>query len=80
MFSELCGSNTFALRLSTLYLVPCAVCQMYMYLLVTYGLAAEKRDLRTYANSEDPDQSVHTHSLVRIFAVCLHNIGTLLKI
>ena len=33
-----------------------------------YGPAAEKRDLRTYANSEDPDQPVHSRSLVRIFA------------
>ena len=45
-----------------------------------YGSVAEKRDLRTYANSEDPDQTVHLRSLVRIFTVCLHNIGTLLKI
>ena len=44
-----------------------------------YGPAAEKRDLRTYANSENPDQPAHLRSLVRIFAVRLHNIGTLLK-
>ena len=43
-------------------------------------MAAEKRDLRTYANSEDPDQTAHPRSLVRTFAVRLHNIGTLLKI
>ena len=43
----------------------------------TYGSAAEKRDLRTYANSKYPDQTAH---LVRIFAVRLHNIGCLLKI
>ena len=49
-------------------------------LLFTYGPAAEKKDLRTYANSKDPDQPVHLCSLVRIFAVHLHTIGTLLKI
>ena len=40
----------------------------------------EKRDLRTYANSEDPDQPAHLRGLVRIFAIRLHNIGTLLKL
>ena len=40
----------------------------------------EKRDLRTYANSEDPDQPAHLRSLVRIFAIRLHNIGILLKL
>ena len=44
-----------------------------MYVLNVYeiGPAAEKRDLRTYANSEDPDQTVHPRSLVKIFAVRL---------
>ena len=42
--------------------------------------AAEKRDLRTHANSKDADQSAHPHSLDRIFAVRLHNSGTVLKI
>ena len=41
---------------------------------------AVKRDLRTYVNSENPDQPVHARSLVRIFAAHLHNIGTLMKI
>ena len=36
---------------------------------------AEKRDLRPYANSEDPDQTAHQCSLVSIFAVRLHNKG-----
>ena len=55
-----------------------------------FGPAAEKRDLSTYANSEDsihstytnskdPDQPVHPRSLVRIFGLHLHSIGTLLK-
>ena len=42
-------------------------------------MAVEKRDLRTYANSEDPDHLAHPHSLVGIFAVSLHNIETLLN-
>ena len=42
--------------------------------------AAGKRDLKTYAKSKDPDQTVHPRSLVRIFAVRPHNMGTLLKI
>ena len=37
-------------------------------------------DPRTYANSEDPDQTALPRSLVRILAVRLHNIGTLMKI
>ena len=45
-----------------------------------FGLATEKRDLRTYANSEDPDQPAHPLSLGGFFAVPLHNIWTLLKI
>ena len=44
------------------------------------GLATEKRDLRTYANSEDPDQPAHPLNLGGFFAVPLHNIWTLLKI
>ena len=44
------------------------------------GLAAEKKGLRTYANIVDPDQTAHPRSLVRIFAVRLHSIVTLLKI
>ena len=40
------------------------------------GLAAEKRGLRTNANSEDPDQPAHPRSLSRFFAVLLHNMGT----
>ena len=44
-----------------------------------YWPAAEKRGLRTNANSVDPDQPALQCSLVRIFSVCLHNIGTVLK-
>ena len=47
--------------------------------ILIYGPAAEKRDLRTFGNSEDPDQPAHARSLVRIFAVHLHNRWTLLK-
>ena len=46
----------------------------------TFGPAAEKRDLRSYTNSEDQEQPAHPRSLVWISAVRLHNIGTLLKI
>ena len=45
-----------------------------------YWPTAEKKDLRTYANSEDPDQPALSRSLARIFVVRLHNIGTLSKI
>ena len=48
--------------------------------LLNVGWRLRKRGLRTYANSEDPDQTAHPRSLVRIFAVRLHSIGTLLKI
>ena len=41
---------------------------------------AEKRDHRTYAESEDPDQPAHPRSLVRSFTVRLNNIGIVLKI
>ena len=44
--------------------------------LFTFGLSAEKRDLIAYANNEDPDQPAHQRSLVTIFVVRLHNIGT----
>ena len=40
-----------------------------------FGPAAEKRDLRTYANSEDPVQTAHPRSLDWIFAVRLYSIG-----
>ena len=43
------------------------------------GPMAEKWDLRTYANTEDPDQPAHPRSLVRIIVVRLHNIGIFLK-
>ena len=46
----------------------------------TFVQAAEKIDIRTYANSKDPDHPAHPRSPVRVFAVRLHNIGTLLKI
>ena len=36
------------------------------------GPVAEKRDLRTYANSEDPVQPGHPRRLVRFFAVRLY--------
>ena len=39
--------------------------------------AVVKRDLRTYVNSEDRDQTAHPRSLVSIFAVYLHIIGTM---
>ena len=42
--------------------------------------AAVERDLRTYANSGDPDQTAHSRSLVWIFAVSLHNIVIYLDI
>ena len=45
-----------------------------------YGPSAEKRDLLTDANSEEPNKPAHSRSLVRIFAVRLHNTGALLKI
>ena len=44
------------------------------------GPAAEERDLRTYTNSNDPDQPAHARSLVRIIAIRHHNIEALLKI
>ena len=48
--------------------------------LVFYGLANKKRELRTFANSEGPDQPAHPRSLIRTFALRLHNIGRLLKV
>ena len=45
-----------------------------------FGPLGEKRDLRTYANSKDPNQPAFPISPIRILAVHLHNIGTLLKI
>ena len=41
----------------------------------TFVQAAEKLDIRTYANSKDPDHPAHPRSPVRVFAVRLHNIG-----
>ena len=52
----------------------------FLTLRLIFGPMAEKRKLRTYANSEDPDQTAHPRSLVRIFAADLPNIETLLKI
>ena len=56
------------------------VCVVYVQFAVHLGSVAEKRELITYANSKDPDQPAHPRRLVRIFAVRLHNEGTLLKI
>ena len=68
-------------------LCPCALslylalCQHKIIILnVIYGPAAVKKDIGTYANSEDPDQPAHPRSLVRIFTVRLHNIWTVLRI
>ena len=47
---------------------------VYGIYILTYWPVAEKMDLRTYANSEDPDQPAHPQRLIRIFAVRPHNI------
>ena len=39
------------------------------------GPSAEKRALRTYSNSKNPDQPAQPRSLVRIFSVRLHITG-----
>ena len=46
---------------------------------IIFGPGLRKRNLRTYANSEYTDQPAHPRSPIRIFAVHLHNIGTLSK-
>ena len=49
------------------------------YLIVTVLLnwfVAERKDIRTSANCKDTDRPAHPYSLVRIFAVHLHNIDT----
>ena len=45
-----------------------------IYRYTIFGSVAEKKDLRTYANNKEPDP----RSLVWIFAIRIHNIGTLL--
>ena len=73
--------------LSVKYKLIQVICVQFLPVFVVYrnifyslASAAEEKVLRTYSNSEDTDQSAHPRSLVRIFAVRLHNIGTLLKV
>ena len=48
---------------------------LFMWRNARLPTAAEKKDLRTYANSKDLDQPVHPCSVVRILTVHLHNTG-----
>ena len=63
------------------------ICLMFLYeeniknkALKPYRPVAEKRDIRTYANSEEAGQPAHPRSLTKIFVVRLQNIEILLKI